>query len=508
MDILVQFGCNLQFRLTNGNIALHVAMLNGRENAAELLAESKIGVNAQNSSMHTPLHLAAQRSFHAGVRILLKAGALLDLRDTFGRTALYTATHRGDGVSMKLLLDHYADVSLKVKTGISALQAATNGGHLSIVRMLLDHGADVDDCDNSKEPRPALFIAVCDNSPDMVRLLLQRGANVNFQAKLKTGVQESALHFPVKHGLAHVVRSLLEFHPDLEARNFPMKETVLLAACRSSMIEIVKDLLTAGADMEAKTEENSATLVVRIFQAQNFPLAQILIDGGASLDYWCRRKGTLLHEAVTQDNMEAMEFLLRNKHDVNLQDVNGMTPLMLAADRDQAAAMRTLLGSGASVDAADRLGRSALHLSAAAGSNEAVKILLEHGTDPLAVAKRQETPLGIANHYGHEQVEQQLLEALEKADRVIYDSRWPNRPLYVSLEAIRYDYEVLGYYGQPRIRPLPHPSLFKPMNDSTTLLDRSFSPHPPKEASDSYGQPATFRSFRGPSSQPEIRDMR
>lgn len=487
IDILIQFGCNLQFKSTNGNIALHVAMLNGREKAAELLAKTKIGINAQNSDMNGPLHLAAQRSFHAGIRILLKAGALLDLRNTFGGTALHVAAYSGDRVGVKLLLDYHTDVSLKTKAGLSALQIATYHRHFSIVRTLLDHGADVDDCDKSKEPRPALFIAVCNNRTDIVRLLLQRGANINFQPKFNNGAQESALHFAVKRGLVEVVQSLLEFQPDLEARDFPMKETVLSAACRSCKIEIVQHLLTAGADIEAKIEENSATIVVRMFQDKNLPLAQILIDRGASLDYRGRKKQTLLHETVARDNMEAMEFLLRNKHDANAQDVDGMTPFMLAAQSDQAAAMRMLLGSGASVEATDRLGRTALHFAAAAGSNEATTILLEHGTDPIVMTKRQENPLSLAHHYGHEQIEEQLLQALKKADRVVYDSRWPNMPLYLSLEAIRDDYEVMDYYGRPVIRPLSHPRLFKPKNGSMRPLDRSFSPHPPGEASNPYG---------------------
>lgn len=514
IDILIRFGCNLQFQLEDGKTALHVAMSCCHEKAAKLLARNstKIGINAPNLHRNTPLHTAVHKSFHAGVRILLNAGARTDLRNTTGFTAFHIAAQKGDAVAVKLLIEYHADVSLKTRDGFSALQLATYSRNFTAVRTLLAHRADVDGCDNdadeSKGNFPALFIAVHRGVPNMVRLLLQLGANINFQAKTNTGAHESALHTAVRRGLVEVVRSLLEFHPDLEARDFPAKKTVFISACRSRKIEIVKDLLTAGADVNPETEPDSTTILAQILQEKNLALAQVLVDGGASLTHRKGKKQTLLHDTVVQGNMEATEFLLSNKQDPNAQDVSGITPIMLAAERDRAAAMRMLLKFGASVEAADRSGCTALHFAAAAGSNETTTILLEHGTDPLAMTKRQETPLSLAHRRNYDQVEQQLLQVMEKADRVTYDSRWPNLPLYLSLEAVRHGYEVLDYHGRPIIQPLSHLKLLKPKNGSMTPLDRSSSPkpHPPGEASDSLRQPATSRSMGGQPLQPEYSD--
>ena len=87
----------------------------------------------------------------------------------------------------------------------NALIYATDGGYINIVRLLLDKGADI----NVKDRYDAtpLIIATENEDTDMVQLLLDRGANTN--------IQESdgytAFSTAVENGSADIVK-LLEPH--------------------------------------------------------------------------------------------------------------------------------------------------------------------------------------------------------------------------------------------------------------------------------------------------------
>lgn len=81
VDILICFGCNLELKL-NGHAPLSTAVWNSRKGITELLARTKIAIDAQDpGKLNAPLHLAAQNSFYAGIRALLKAGASVDIRN-------------------------------------------------------------------------------------------------------------------------------------------------------------------------------------------------------------------------------------------------------------------------------------------------------------------------------------------------------------------------------------------------------------------------------------------
>jgi len=124
LGILIEFGCNLQFKL-NGHAPLSTAIWSSCESTTELLVKSKIDINAQDSeSLNSALHLATRRPFRIGMRILLEAGASVDIRNQIQSTPLLIAAQNGDSLSVKLLLQHRANTSFRDQGGYSALQLA------------------------------------------------------------------------------------------------------------------------------------------------------------------------------------------------------------------------------------------------------------------------------------------------------------------------------------------------------------------------------------------------
>ena len=474
VDILIHFGCNLELK-QNDWTPLSTAVLNGREGTTELLASTKIAVDGLDpGGSDSPLHLAAHRSFHSGMKSLLKAGASIDIRNNFQATPLHVATGKGNLLGVKLLLEHRATVSCRDKNGHSPLRIAATHGFDEIVRVLLDYGAEINDYDASKKyltGGTALLWAIRSKNPAVVQTLLERGAEINLQIKAERNLVASPLHFAAADGFLEVTKVLLKYKPDLELRD-GFKDTPLLSAGRRVQIETAKLLLEAGADIEAKLTPYS-TMLTALVSRKQFDFAQHLIDRGACLAVQGPDKEILLHHAAARGDTETMGFLLKNKSDVVAQDVKGITPLMVAAHSGETAGMRMLIAYGAPLDSRDHKGQTALHYAAGSGSTEATSLLLEHGADPFRLPKRAPSALRVAERQGHKAVEDLMLKALEDAGRLVHDPRWPDEPLPLTLRELQHGYKVVDKGGRPSI------SASKPLQLVSTSLTDAQKPETP-----------------------------
>jgi len=111
-------------------------------------------------------------------------------------TALIIASNNGRTSHVQMLLENYkVDVNIKNKYGKSALMGASNKGHLDTVRVLLEHGYSLTHltllthspnltcslraCPNAqaKDGKASLMFACYRGKIDVVRLLLERGAD-------------------------------------------------------------------------------------------------------------------------------------------------------------------------------------------------------------------------------------------------------------------------------------------------------------------------------------------
>jgi ankyrin repeat protein len=88
MRLLLAAGANLRARSEDGNMPLHLAAMNDRDDLAELLIARGADVNARNTSEWTPLHFAAQRGHTVVVQVLLAHGADINAQGRDGLTPL------------------------------------------------------------------------------------------------------------------------------------------------------------------------------------------------------------------------------------------------------------------------------------------------------------------------------------------------------------------------------------------------------------------------------------
>ena len=206
-----------------------------------LLVNAGADVNAKSDDLHTPLMIAARKPGDvATVKLLLEHGANPNpnAKAEAESSPLIEAVTAGDLASTELLLEHGADAKGAGETGLStainqncfrcaellaakitdkdvftgSLQDEAMLGDMQAVRLLLDHGADV----KAYDPlgRTALMYAVVSDALplDEVKLLVERGADVNARSKHANGGDEglSVLDMAKRSGDTPIVRLLVQ----------------------------------------------------------------------------------------------------------------------------------------------------------------------------------------------------------------------------------------------------------------------------------------------------------
>ncbi len=125
----------------------------------------------------------------------------------------------------------------------TALMVAAGGGNLEVVKYLVEHGANMDQM--SCEGSTAIMPAILRGQTDVIRYLISKGANTNY--KITSGHKFSPLQLACQLGHADIVRSLLDAGADVNSVAGD-GSTPLISAVFKGHIDVVKMLLDHGAN--------------------------------------------------------------------------------------------------------------------------------------------------------------------------------------------------------------------------------------------------------------------
>jgi ankyrin repeat protein len=220
---------------------------------------------------------------------------------------------------------------------------AAHGGHLETMRELLAMGADpnaVLEAAGFSAPYgngwSVLMIAAFHGRADAVRLLIERGAKMNYIVSHRSGGRDPncALACAVmRGGDSDTVRALLDGKAEISCYDTSMRDaTCLLAeAIDHGSPEMVPLLLRAGAKANWTSRSGDSLLVMAARDGGQAVNVALLVAQGADLE-----------RAAGKGRVAADE---------------GRTPLMIAASAGNASMVQALVDAGARVDQANALQR-------------------------------------------------------------------------------------------------------------------------------------------------------
>jgi ankyrin repeat protein len=202
---------------------------------------------------------------------------------------------------------------------------------------------------------------------------------------------ESLLCRAVKRGSIDIVRLLLQVGADFNLRDKWEDQPLLLA---SSSPEITRLLLEHGSDVDAKGSDGGTALA----KSKSIDVSQVLLEYGARIDASNYKRETALIRAISEKRIDQARFLLERGANVNAK-AKHRTPLELAASSGRVDYLQLLLEYGADVNMKDERGNTPLSAACTGGSYNvdhspprsralALKALLEAGADPTVSAQK------------------------------------------------------------------------------------------------------------------------
>lgn len=432
---LAKSGANLNAADGGGWTPLMLAVaLNQPAEVVSAWIESGAGVNARDKGGLTPLMLAAQYNSSETVAVLLHSGAKVNARMESGWMPLTWAVWRhGDPKTIKALLQAGAQIDPEQKLyELSPLSLAARGNpDPEVLQLLLGAGAKVDAAGQSDEmpmmdkPTP-LMLASAFNTPEIVRLLLQAGADpknrrdrdktplmlasqntrhpeivsqlirAGAEIEARNQFQQTPLLLAARYNShPEVVKTLLQAGAEIEARDHFHQTPLLLAARNNGHPEVVKALLQAGAKIEAQDSSGATPLMLAAAYNRNLPVLDSLLRAGAKINAKDSEGRTSLMCAIERNgNPEIATALIQAGADTAVKDKEGRTLLQAATKNANPQILESLLRSGADANSKDGAGRSLLLLAARDNSNpEVVLLLLHSGAEINAKDNEGQTPL-------------------------------------------------------------------------------------------------------------------
>ena len=415
------------------------AVKNRDRAAVRSLMEQHVNVNAAQADGTTALAWAANRDDLETADLLIRAGAKVNLANDYGVTPLSLACTNRSAAMVERLLKAGADPNAALWTGETPVMECARTGNVDTVKSLLAHKADPN-AKETQQGQTALMRAVAEKHPEVVRALIEGGADV--RARSKGGF--TALLFAGQQGEVASAKLLLAAGADVNATT-PKNGTALVVAAASGREEFAIFLLEHGADPNAADAYgvtalhyalargiagiDSVSIIFRPYSEvpPNLPkLVKALLAHGANPNVqiakdfppYSRSPYALQTRlvgvtpyllAAAAADVDLMRTLLAGGADPHIKAKDGATALMMAAgigridDREtiqdyakalEAAKLALMLGDD--INATNARGRTALHGAAGIGANEIIQFLVDKGANLNTKDRGGYSPLAIA----------------------------------------------------------------------------------------------------------------
>ncbi len=318
----------------------------------------------------TPLMSAAFEGDVAEAARLLKEGADVKAINSYGVNAMQLAADTANTELIRLLLKAGADPESPNADGETALHLVARSGNVEAAKLLLKAGAKVNSRERFGEQTPLMW-AAARRHPQMVELLLSKGADVNARGAVRDYKRVATA----------------------ESRAAPRDRggfTPLMYAARGNCGECVEVLLKHKADVNLADPSFVVPLSIAMMNG-NWDIAKRLVEAGADVNQWDMNGSSPLHVAIANMNIAGS----RNPLDQDKANkASGRDVIKMLLDRGANPNQQLYWGAGFS-SAADR-GMTPFLAACGTGDIELVKLLLEHGANPKLATSDGRGPIIMA----------------------------------------------------------------------------------------------------------------
>lgn len=390
---------------------LAVATLAGKWKVVQVLLDRKANKLMRNWERQTLVsQLAALPQEHSldghvdTIRALLNADILIDDVDRLGRSALHHAVSMGNLVITQELLRSGANPRLRDSMCRTPLHYAAQVDK-KISNLLLERKADPQVCQYGGWT--PFHIAAQSGNVDVMEVLWKAAPAVIKQS-INNG--RTPLHFADNQIGAKTW--LLAHNIEVDTKD-DSGDTALMTAARSGCISTVDLLLSYKADPQLR--DNSMKTALHHAAAEgSVSVAQRLLERDISIiNYSDYEQQSALHVAIQRKQTEFARKLLTHQPyiDINLQDGDGNTALLLAVKRMDVITAQLLVESGADTEARNKVGQTALLIAVSNGEEKLWKMLLDrpNGSNINAGGGIYPTALHNASYQGELKTVEQLV---------------------------------------------------------------------------------------------------
>ncbi|XP_046838840.1 transient receptor potential channel pyrexia-like isoform X1 [Vespa crabro] len=293
------------------------------------------------------------------------SNVLLQPLGLLGITVVHLAAWKGHLDLLKRLFKRGADIKSLDKIGRSALFYAAHAGHLEVTRWLLKNKSFTD---------TRIGVDSCRRHGFKIQETSKIDCLIGQDLPVPECCGRTPLHQAAKNNHSDVVKTLVEAGANVNAQDERGITALLLAGCNvnsndviemSKFVEIIDVLVSAKASTNV-IHSGTGSTALHLATALGSPRAvRRLLEGDAWPLFQCAdTKSTPLHIAADAGNLEILLVLLKNIR------------------RDH-------------VDICDKHGRTALHQACYQGHRECAKVLIDHGGYLSAETKNGETVIDV-----------------------------------------------------------------------------------------------------------------
>lgn len=394
---MIYGGYDVDLKSSHHIPALIYAAIHDRVDCINLLLQNGANINITDKNQRTALHFAVNLSLYELMHLLLRYGADPKQQDDKGLGAIDYAIDYKDKKSIKLLQTtpalplfssdilvcvknaklHDLSRNLKNRTelfeknsiGQTLLHVAVLTGDIKLINYLYNKGLNIDEKDmNLNTP---LLYGILNSSPlAVIEFLCKKGASVD----IKNRHSESPLLLSLKYGFDEIANFLIDTGANV---NLAEGVNTSLTLCHFA-IHSYKERSDKFRAIQTKLIAKGASVDISINKLNWTPLM-----------HCCTQKESTLIK-------DHFEILIQLGANPNKTDINGRTPLMLAASVGNGYFLQRIVENYADIDMIDNFGWSALIFAVYYSQLDIARELLDAGSDIHVITKSGQSALQIA----------------------------------------------------------------------------------------------------------------